>query len=683
MLRHAFCPASCANQKRSYKECKAYIPLDVKKTFSFFRVQELKSTEVCTQCPLASSLFLPTTESQRNFGVRSCVCEQNFYGVIGTACTACPVGQNRTGFIYENTTLSDCQCTPGYEPDPAAANLCRKCPIGTYKPEVGDHNCSVCPDTFTTEVSGNAKFSDCVCKPGYALSTEQVCVICPKNTHKEGFNLKTTCNTCTANSFGAAGGTGPSECSCLQGFDNNADVCNKCTAGKYKNSTIKLGTAAIWTSIATQEINLARACSAGGCPVISGAGYFYNYYPWKLVDGNTGQNYEGQFHSANDQYNPWVMIDLEHTMSIKRVRIYNWWAYTPLFENFEIRIGDSSIFSDNPLCGSREGHFGIVKDFTCVFSGRYVSVQRFHPQTKLVLQEIEVYCAKIPADERLYKCSMCPLNTVTNTTGSLACEACAVGKTTDGRTGQVECVCDVGTLPDADGECVTCPVVSFKDTNTDKYANHACVNCGSCAANQQVNTECNSTLDVTCRACQANSWSSAGRTLLDPCFCNACYELQGLLCVACPVGKARQVNNNNSILCETCAAGTFTSVSTTVSCGACSAICQNNYCKMLVYDFKPHKRSVGLINGYCDWDGYFNYGGSIPGLTWKFDTCYRTDGYDHLYILGWQHPHQGGYFELTLPPDYSHVTVDYGSYGTVFLSINGVIRQQIDSPSER
>jgi hypothetical protein len=31
----------------------------------------------------------------------------------------------------------------------------------------------------------------------------------------------------------------------------------------------------------------------------------------------------------------------------------------------------------------------------------------------------------------------------------------------------------------------------------------------------------------------------AGRTTLEPCLCNAGYELQGKICVACPVGKAR------------------------------------------------------------------------------------------------------------------------------------------------
>jgi hypothetical protein len=195
--------------------------------------------------------------------------------------------------------------------------------------------------------------------------------------------------------------------------------------------------------------------------------------------------------------------------------------------------------------------------------------------------------AGVSVADEWYKCAACPQNTVTNNSGSLACEACAAGKTTDRRTGQVECVCDVGTEHGTDGECVTCPAGRYKATSTDKYANRACVNCSSCAANQQVNTECNNTHDVTCRACQPNSWSYAGRTELEPCLCNAGYELQGQLCVACAVGKARQVNNNNSIVCETCGAGTFTSVSASITCGVCSAICDKP-CAEKIFDFSPY-----------------------------------------------------------------------------------------------
>jgi hypothetical protein len=529
------------------------------------------SVEVCTQCPSLSSLFRPTTESERNFGVRSCVCDENSYGLVGTACTACPVGQNRTGFIYDNTTLHDCQCTPGYEPDRNIANLCSQCPIGKYKPEVGDHNCSVCPDTFTTEVTGNSKFSDCVCKPGYALSAEQVCVICPENTHKEGFNLNTTCNSCTANSFGASGGTGPSECSCLQGFDNDADVCNLCQAGKFKNTTVSIREAKLWVVTSPSDVNMARGRPVTGTAQLPDP----NWYFYRLTDGFTN----GGAHTQ-PFVNAWMMIDMQQTVSVGRVRIYNRQdCCADRFDNFQIRVGNSETSGgiSNPACISNALFFVGFKDLNCVLNGRYLTVQQFNNQP-MNLMEIEVYSSVTSADKvaknGLYACDPCRQNTFMPDTGSLACDACPTGKTTDGRTGQVECVCDVGTEPGADSICQTCRAGKYKATTTDKYANRACVNCSSCAANQQVNTECNNTHDITCKACQANSWSFSGRKLLDPCFCNAGYELQGGLCVACPVGKARQVNANNSIRCEVCGPDSFTNTIATVSCKGCAILCQ-------------------------------------------------------------------------------------------------------------
>jgi hypothetical protein len=192
------------------------------------------------------------------------------------------------------------------------------------------------------------------------------------------------------------------------------------------------------------------------------------------------------------------------------------------------------------------------------------------PLEYLHLREIEIY----GVDLTLYDCSACPQNTMTKYTGSLACEACAAGLKTDGRTWQVECICDVGTDPVTDCVCQTCHAGSYKAATTDKYANRSCVNCSSCVANQQVNTECNSTPDITCRACQANSWSSTCSKLLDPCFCNVGYELQGGLCVTCPVCKAQQANTNNSIHCEVCGPDSFTNTIATVSCRACAILCQ-------------------------------------------------------------------------------------------------------------
>jgi hypothetical protein len=160
----------------------------------------------CQPCPAAASLLLPTTESQRNKGVESCVCDAHFYGAKGTACAACPSNQVRPDFIDAATTLADCLCAPGFEPDPASANLCRQCLIGTYKTYTGDHNCTACPATLTTEQTGNANASAGVCAPGFAFDSDQ-CNSCPDNLYKIGINLIQTCTACTANSFGAVGGT--------------------------------------------------------------------------------------------------------------------------------------------------------------------------------------------------------------------------------------------------------------------------------------------------------------------------------------------------------------------------------------------------------------------------------------------------------------------------------------------
>jgi hypothetical protein len=119
----------------------------------------LEEPSSCQACTAAESLFLPTTESQRNKGVQSCVCDPHFYGAKGTACAACPSNQVRPEFIDTATTLEDFLCAPGFEPDPAAANLCRQCPIGTYKTYAGDHNCTACPATLTTEQTGNVNAS--------------------------------------------------------------------------------------------------------------------------------------------------------------------------------------------------------------------------------------------------------------------------------------------------------------------------------------------------------------------------------------------------------------------------------------------------------------------------------------------------------------------------------------------
>jgi hypothetical protein len=109
------------------------------------------------------------------------------------------------------------------------------------------------------------------------------------------------------------------------------------------------------------------------------------------VDGNTNNFFHTKYET-----NGWVLIDMQETVQVVMVRVYNRQDQWPVGTNtiqtkldyFQIRVGDST-FSNNPLYGIYRT-FLASKDFPGVKSGRYVSVQNglnnyFH------LAEVEVY----------------------------------------------------------------------------------------------------------------------------------------------------------------------------------------------------------------------------------------------------------------------------------------------------
>ncbi|NBX18659.1 MAG: hypothetical protein EBR09_14995 [Proteobacteria bacterium] len=167
--------------------------------------------------------------------------------------------------------------------------------------------------------------------------------------------------------------------------------------------------------------NLARACSAGGCPVTIPGSIWDIFPPSHLVDGNVGT-----FHHTLVGANDWSLIDLQQMVFIAMVRIYNRQdCCAGNFNNFEIRVGDSSTFSNNPACASNQPTFSGSKDFICVLSGRYVSIQQFNGAAQH-LGEVEVYGLK--ASEW---CAACFAGTFKTATGSAACADCAAGKYQD------------------------------------------------------------------------------------------------------------------------------------------------------------------------------------------------------------------------------------------------------------
>jgi hypothetical protein len=386
---------------------------------------------------------------------------------------------------------------------------CLACGVGFFRDQP-TKTCSACPQGSSTFTYSNASSPlHCLCKPGFE-NASQACELCASDFFKGGLENR-SCTPCTANAFGAAGAVSHLNCTCKAGFEPYDNVCNLCPTGKYKNQPTNIGFANE-LFVASQSINLARAYRAGGCPVnnnLNYPGWEPAYYPPMFVNDGDLNTFH---HTAGAP--TWTIIDLEKTVFVTRIRLYNRVAPDCCgnkLKNFNLRLGDSPNYLNNPACALDQANFVDFRDFTCILSGRYFSIDM--PLQYLHLREIEIYGTKILSNTSLYKCQVCPVNTATNNTGTVVCEACDAGKTTDGRTGHVECVCDVGTEPGVNGDCETCRAGRFKATSTDKYANRACVNCSSCGAGQQVATECNSTHNVTCRACQARHTYTHSHTL--------------------------------------------------------------------------------------------------------------------------------------------------------------------------
>jgi len=151
--------------------------------------------------------------------------------------------------------------------------------------------------------------------------------------------------------------------------------------------------AADWTSCACNPgytntsglVNLARACSAGGCTVTGPVDVSPVSSPEALTDGDVSE-FATLAHTWTAN-NDWLMIDLQQPAFVNHVRVFNrnrdsWCAGQPVntcesrLNNFQIRVGFSSTFSNNPACVTGEAWFYDVKNFSCNLNGRFVSIQQ-------------------------------------------------------------------------------------------------------------------------------------------------------------------------------------------------------------------------------------------------------------------------------------------------------------------
>ena len=300
----------------------------------------------CVDCPLF-------TQSVEGSGaLTKCRCNAGYTGPNGVQCTGCVAGKYKTAVgsvICSNCAVNtfstavnksdascttcvsvttgpsqslegsalqtDCKCNMGYSG--SNGSTCIACPLGAFKPSVGDATCSLCPtNTYQPALARTAsvdclgcpsnslslqasdQLTDCECKSGYfganggdcttcyagkfkPLQGPQDCDLCPNGTYSGVFAATSdgVCASCQANSLSWAGSTVLTDCKCDSGFftENfgeptvycqtcgngtynthlNATACSKCAAGLYS------------TAIGAKTGEVCQKCTSG----FSGEGY--------------------------------------------------------------------------------------------------------------------------------------------------------------------------------------------------------------------------------------------------------------------------------------------------------------------------------------------------------------------------------------------------------------------------
>lgn len=479
----------------------------------------------CNDCPANSGTLHSATAQNPNIGIKSCLCNENFYGPLGGPCTQCHTTQVRPeGRVAFDTNIANCQCIAGHEPNTTAE--CSACAIGSYKDAIGNTACTACPATFTTESTGTVDASACVCAPGFFYSDDGVnpvsCQPCAEGTYKSGFNKQTECTACKDNSFSSQASDSPEDCFCLPRFSG-------CNDWGHPNPNAYLYHA-----------------NRGYFGLDPDSIVWTDRWNYKTCEGYaTG----GDFGWLDDK--PALCANGEVLFDYGFIQTGGHYVYDFSYGG---SVTDSNTHSEGAayaccICGGGS----IVPECTLCGAGEY-------------------------KNETSNKgCNWCSVDTF-SLAGSLSCESCPLNTSTFGEIKSPYCYCALGTAPlhndtiTGRHTCIGCDTGKFRSD----YTENQCTECSRCPAeDERILQACVPTSNDVCGPCQANSNLPAGEAMRTFCNCNAGYGADELndACVACEVGKARSTNANNSIPCQTCESGKFTSTTATIECETCSTHC--------------------------------------------------------------------------------------------------------------
>lgn len=204
--------SGCSCNAGYYKEGAQCMPC----LFGHFKTEV--GDEQCSSCASGKSTMskAATHASNCTLCVGNSIASNLNYSQV---CMRC---HNNSVAMLVSENQHSCVCEPGFFTKEFGE--CLQCPLGKFKDEYGNHNCSNCNPGYSTAEEGSKHDSDCkICERGkYAAKTF---------SHEAQI-----CNSCFENSDSMRGSSALSDCTCNAGYAPENSLCLPCSYGQYKNS---------------------------------------------------------------------------------------------------------------------------------------------------------------------------------------------------------------------------------------------------------------------------------------------------------------------------------------------------------------------------------------------------------------------------------------------------------------
>ena len=540
----------------------------------------------CQNCPDDTGTSHSANPSDPNIGIESCSCDANFYGVLGGPCNVCQPPKVCDGILTKQhvddhfCAEDSCVIRLSYGNALTCREFCsnhgllcedathiaswESCASGGSIGCDSLQNSMVCNCGYIEplaekvrtagRVATDTTHQDCHCQVGHYHVSDILCEPCQVGSYKDVAGDATTCTAC-ADGFTTltTGSTSVNDCMCPPGHFLDGDSCAACPENTFK-----------------YVISNATACSPCRNHSVAGIGsteeiqcecepgyYLFNGICTECPAGSIKSNVSNDActlcppdtfmpdaNSAATECLPCAADESTHGTSGN--------AQCSCVAGMEFTYQcDTSTWPDvNSQCGGCE-----------VLIGNPTS----SPAVSMDGKSCDQYCASFDRT-----CTGAKAKSG-NAYMFAACESDLwfVVECSQIRTGtyrKCECSSDIAT-------CEVCPDNEFR---TDVINTQTCTECDSCRGNDwRVDLACTPTQNRVCKGCQDDSnlpfWDETSTF----CHCNAGYEADEAndACVACLVGKYKTTNSNNSISCQTCAAGKKALSTAMAECDDCEPNC--------------------------------------------------------------------------------------------------------------